>query len=198
MNLHVTSPGLTAGAFAIAKYKDNVTSILLNDSALTMTSPLVFPGYFFTEHLPGLKFSSPLDWTVNCKDASYTASSVSADSLYRVSVGTKDSVSLTASITINWTKSYSEHTSATPKVYISLIWYPSFSDSDYGTPLGGFFSGDTGIYMTSKDFLSTLNIPDYGILQVNVCRYFIDKSYHDNYTFAEINAVETGTCLYIK
>lgn len=203
MNLHLTAPGLVSGAYAAAKYFDEVTSINLNNQVLTMTSPLVFPGYFYTESNLDADtnyYSKPALWTVNCKNkTNYGLSSYFADSLYRVSIGTKDSIALNRSMTINWTKPYSSVSSSvnSRKIYISLVWYPSFSDADYGKELGGFFSGDTGIYLTAMDYLSSLNIPNYGILQVNVCRYSIKKEYSDK-KFVFIDAAETPVCLYIK
>lgn len=198
LNSHVLAPFTSGGAFGISCDKDLTTEISLNDVALTATSPLVFPGYYYSEawDLSKNYYSLPAAWKITHAAQTLEINSKFQDSIYRVTISNikNDSISTSKSLYINWTKSENADNST----YISFDCYPTFSDAEFAKSYGCVKSEDTGLYMTELSYLSSLDLPKYGVLQVNVLRYNTEIETIGNYKILILNAAESSVCLYLK
>ena len=172
LNTHVLPPGTRVGAFLIATNLDDIKSVSLNTDALKKTSPLIYPGYFYSpsnwttdNHVYGAKSN----WEVLLKDLNIPVNTDNQNPVYRVYLNSTDTFKISKPLEIRWNKDTINRTGN--KVYISFTWYPSFKDTQYSKEYPGFSSEDSGIYLPSVATIKALNLPDFGVLQVNVLRY---------------------------
>ncbi len=190
-------PAIQSGALAVFSDLTTVKDVLLNSESLALTSPLIYPGYYYS----GIKWNPvqmgyglSANWSFSLSDQLFEINTTNQDSIYQVKLNVTDTFRFDKNLQINWTKSAKSGN----KVYISLKWYPSYSDENYYKDYPGFDSEDSGIYFADKAVLKSLNIPDYGILQVNVMRYnsVLQQKYGKN--VFTTNLVESSSSVYIE
>lgn len=172
INNHISQPAITSGALAIPLDNLNTVSAILENDSLKQTSPLIYPGFFFTPNSWSLdkhNYNAENLWQISYQDSFYEIPTKLQSSVYRVLLNVKDTVDLKQNLTITWSRALVPNSN--DKVYVSFKWYPSFSDAKYYQDYPGFESTDTGIYTLSAQDIQAYKFPEYGVLQVNVIRY---------------------------
>lgn len=183
----------------IAKEIEKVSEVKVNDDALTQTSPLVYPGYFFqdsksldlTKHSPeaacNLKFKfSGEEYEVNTKYLStiepYYFKGIS-DTLYKSS-----------ELFFVWNKNTDNNT----KLYISYKWYQSYLEQTNPKVYQGADVEETGQYLMPYSKLTEMNIPHYGLFQLALIRYKFEDLSIKGKKIKVINIIDGGVSLHIK
>lgn len=190
-------PTLVSGGLAVFSDLTTAINVLLNSEHLTLTSPLIYPGYYYSGKAWNplqMGYGQSANWSFSLSDQHYEINTTNQDSIWQIKLNVKDTFKFDRNLQINWTKSAKPGS----KVYISFRWYPSYSDENYYKDYPGFDSEDTGIYFADISLIKSLNIPDYGILQVNVMRYnsVLQQKYDKNVFTA--NLVESSSSVYIE
>lgn len=199
MNNHITPPAISSGAFAIPTDNINTDLVLLANDTLSATSPLLYPGYFFTPKSWSLakhNYGNNNLWQISYKGMYYDIPTKLQSSVYRVLLNTYDTIDLKQTLIIKW--SPASIPNSNDKVYISFKWYPSFSDSKYFKDFPGFEVTDSGIFTPTIQDMQALSIPDYGILQVNVMRYNKELVQVLGKKFFVVNIAQSHSSMYIR
>ena len=170
INAHNLQPVLNSGALAVFSHFEKAKLSILNNDTMEVTSPFIFPGYYFNGdawHKENHGYSISTNWLISYSDQIFEINTQYQEPLYEVKLDAQETYYFDKSLRINWNKS----TQSGNKVYISFKWYPSYSDEAFYTEFPGFDTDDSGMYLADVNILKSLKIPDYGILQVNVMRY---------------------------
>lgn len=199
INTHVYPPVVTSGAFAIPVDKLKTNLAILADDTLKSTSPLLYPGYFLTSDTWSLEkhnYGIENVWQISDNGVHYNIPTKLQSSVYRVLLSNYDTMNLNQNLDIRWARASVPNPNN--KVYISFKWYPSFNDTQAYKDFPGFETTDAGLYSLTIPNIQALNIPEYGVFQVNVMRYNKELVQVLGRKFFVVNIAESYSSVYIR
>lgn len=198
-NISLVEPIVNPKALAIAKYQEKIGNILLNGDTLLASSPLIFPGYFTSFNWSTARHNYYLDanWNINYSIKNFIVKSQYQAPIYKISIDGDDTIRPNQQILVRWNKGYINENTKN-KVYIYFKWYPSYLETNNPKEFIGYDADDTGILAMPYSKLKELGVPQYGIFQVNVIRYNLEKIELEGYKIIVANIVESSVSTNIK
>ncbi len=198
-NISLYEPLVNPTALAIAKFQEKIEYISLNNDTLLESSPLIFPGYFTSNNWTALKHNYNLDanWKLSYSGKNVNVESKYQPSVYKINIDGDDTIRPNKQILVQWNKS-PQIGNTENKVYIYFKWYPSYLELNNPKTFIGYDADDTGILAMPYSKLKELEVPLYGIFQISIIRYNIEKINKEGFNILVVNIVESSVSANIK
>jgi hypothetical protein len=164
------TPQIKIYSYGIFKEPSLIKYPIINSDTLVLTNPLYYPSYFENSAAwkdTSYKYETPIKWNVLKYSGVASRLDYSLDeAIAPISLTLGDTIMPGDQSILKWNPSKNSNS----KVYISFRTFPNYSAAANAKEYPGFETEDDGSYILTDKELAPLQLPDYGILQIVICR----------------------------